>query len=339
MEEYIISGIIYTEIDDIVGPNPEHWLPQNIPEDTRMKVAIKAITMLTAEYGLIPKSLSFIPFPSLKLKAIIKYFQWTDENRRGGVGKAALTLLFKEDYDVVFYKGIDSIEPAFEEIAQKLIHSKELKAGREIIAEEIEKFNDYLVNMVDNLRISETTQLKPFPTKDNEIINYQFKVIICGDPTVGKTSIILRFTNNAFNRKYISTIGINVSDKVISVSNINVQLVLWDTAGQSKFQFIRAPFYIGAKGVFLIFDLTNPKSFESIRTWYDDIKKNINERLIGFIIGNKKDEVEKRKITKEMGIKLARELNLEYFETSALTGDNVFDSFYKMANSLYYKNR
>ncbi len=250
MEENIISGIIYTEIDDTLGPNPEHWLPRNISEDTRMKVAIKAITMLTTEYGLIPKSLSFIPFPSLKLKGVIKYFQWTDENRRGGVGKAALTLLFKEDYDVIFYKGIDSIEPAFEEIAQKIIHSKELRAGREIIAEDIKNFNAYLGIVVESLRISETTQIKPFPTKDTEIINYQFKIIICGDPTVGKTSIILRFTNNAFNRKYISSIGINVSDKVISVSNINVQLVIWDIAGQSKFQVIRAPFYHGSRGYF-----------------------------------------------------------------------------------------
>jgi small GTP-binding protein len=158
---------------------------------------------------------------------------------------------------------------------------------------------------------------------------------------VGKTSTILRFTESAFDRKYIPSIGISVKDKIIRVKKNNVQLVIWDIAGQQKFDTMRSAFYKGARGVLLVFDLTNPKSFNDLRNWYKDIQRHVDieEQLIGFILGNKSDKIEERRITKNQATALAKELNLEYIETSALTGDNIKESFYKMAKYLHDKSK
>ncbi|MFX1558504.1 MAG: GTP-binding protein, partial [Promethearchaeota archaeon] len=107
-------------------------------------------------------------------------------------------------------------------------------------------------------------------------------------------------------------------------------------AGQSKFQLMRRHFYQGAEGILLIFDLTNPKSFESIRKWYEDIKNNLSDsrEIVGCIFGNKVDLESERKIEKSQAKELARDLNLIYVETSALTGQNVENAFYQLAKAL-----
>lgn len=346
MEESLVYGIVYTEVDEVIGPNPQIWEPADLSDDLLTHVSIKAITLLTAEQGLIPESIAIIPFPSIGLKGLIKYIQFKDDERRGGVGQAAITLLFNEVDDIVFYKGMEYFNPDFNEIAQKLIELEESKASKEKIKNEIKNLRVKILDTLNDLRIKETTaqESEAFPEEfieDKGKIDYQFKIIICGDPMVGKTSTILRFTESAFDRKYIPSIGINVKDKIVRIKRTNVQLVVWDIAGQSKFETMRSAFYKGARGLLLVFDLTNQKSFIGLRNWYKDIEKHIDieEQLIGFILGNKSDKVEERKISKEDATSLANELNLEYIETSALTGDNVKESFFKMAEYLYKKSK
>jgi len=346
MDESLVYGIIYTEVDEVVGPNPQIWEPADLSDDLLTHVSIKAITLLTAEQGLIPESIAIIPFPSIGLKGLIKFIQFRDDDRRGGVGQAAITLLFNEVDDIVFYKGMEYFNPDFNEVAQKIIEIEELKTDRDKIQKEIKNLCVKVLDILNDLRIKETTlqESEAFPEEyieDKGKIDYQFKIIVCGDPMVGKTSTILRFTESAFDRKYIPSIGINVKDKIIRVKKSNIQLVIWDIAGQSKFETMRSAFYKGARGVLLVFDLTNPKSFNDLRNWYKDINKHvhIDEQIIGFILGNKSDKVEERKITKKEATSLAKELNLEYIETSALTGDNVKESFYKMTKYLYEQSK
>ncbi|TFG06616.1 MAG: GTP-binding protein [Promethearchaeota archaeon] len=345
MEEYLIYAIVYTEIDDEIGPTPIIWEPSDLSEDILIHIGIKSITLLTAEQGYIPESIVVIPFPSIGLKGIIKYLQYGDEERRGGVGQAAITLLFSEVDDLIFYKGMEEFESVFDEIAQNVIKIEETKQGKEHVLKEVKKLREDIKEILNDLRIKEVKQqsAEAFPEKDIEEkgkINLVYKVIVCGDPMVGKTSTILRFTESAFDRKYIPSIGINVSDKVINIKNANIQLILWDIAGQSKFQTMRSAFYKGARGVLLIFDLTNPKSFENLKKWHEDIKKHldIEEKLVGFILGNKSDKVEQRQVSFAEAKKLADELNLEYYEISALTGSNVNKVFYNVAESLSEKH-
>jgi len=191
------------------------------------------------------------------------------------------------------------------------------------------------------LKIEEETAIKKeeIPGRKDQIsdfIDYKFKIIFCGDPGVGKTSLVLSFSENAFTRKYVPTLGVNVSDKILRIDKSVVQLVLWDLAGQTKFQYMRHSFYQGSDGVFFVFDLTNQKTFNKVRDWYKDVRKNLKNtpNLNGFLIGNKKDLIDQRVITKEDAKQLADDLNFGYIEASALTGENVIHAFQEIAKEL-----
>ena len=339
METKIISGILYTEMDDEVGPNPVVLLG-DIPQSDRLYIGIKTITVLSGEGGLIPENLVILPFPSLNLKGLIKFIRWDDESRRGGIGQGAITLLFKEFDDVIFYKYLGYLDPPFNEAAIKIANLQKSYAPREKYVDVLTKLSITTTQFLQELKEKEMKNAKAFPEqkiKEANLVDYKFKIIICGDPSVGKSSLILRFTENAFRRHYIPTLGVHVSDKIFKVKDSYIQLVLWDIAGQTKFETMRQQFYLGSDGLFLIFDLSKTNSLESVENWYQDIQKQLEGRpeLVGYIIGNKKDLAKYIKITSEKGSKLAKSLNLGYIETSALTGENVEYAFYTIAESLY----
>lgn len=342
MSKEIISAIVYTVLDEKIGPKAFLWDPIDLSDDIRMSVGIKSVTMLSTDQGIIPQSLVIIPFPMLNLKGITKYIERADETRRGGFALSSLTLLFKEADDLIFYKYIDYLESAFTETAQKIIELENNQAISDDIYAEINEFKIRVSEILDDLSNKEksTSELEAFPEEaktEGRKLGYHFKIVVCGDPSVGKTSTILRFTDHAFMRTYIPTLGVSISEKNIKADNDYVNLILWDIAGQSKFELMRRHFYKGLEGVILIFDLTNPKSFESISNWYNDIVKNtkmVTEDLIGFILGNKEDLIDDRKVPAESAKEIAQELHLEYIETSALTGKNVEESFYKLAVNL-----
>lgn len=341
MEANLIKGILYTELDDEIGPNPFVWIG-DIPQSSRLHISVKTITVLSGESGLIPKSLVILPFPSLNLKGLIKYVKWNDESRRGGIGQGAITLLFKESDDVIYYKYLNYFDTPFEEVAENITHLQKPKAPRakyiNLLNKLFQTINQFL-NEFKNNEIEEENA-KAFPDqkiKEANLISYKFKIIICGDPSVGKSSLILRFTNNAFRRHYIPTLGVHISDKIFQVDGSYIQLVLWDIAGQQKFANMRQQFYLGSDGLFLIFDLSKPSSLDSVSNWYYDIQNQLTDRpaLTGYIIGNKKDIGQFNESTYEKGSDLASYLNLGYIETSAKTGENVELAFYTIAESLY----
>ena len=341
METKLITGILYTELNDELGPNPFAWLGEMSPL-SRLHISVKTITVLSGENGLIPKSLIILPFPSLNFKGLIKYVKWDDELRRGGIGQGAITLLFNETSDVIFYKYLNYFDVPFEQVAEKIVQLQKSKAPREKyidILTELSVTIDQFLNEFKNNEIAKENT-KAFPDqkiKEANLIDYKFKIIICGDPSVGKSSLILRFTNNAFRRHYIPTLGVHVSDKIFQIDGSYIQLVLWDIAGQQKFQNMRQQFYLGSDGLFLIFDLSKPSSLESISNWYYDIQNQLTDRpvLRGYLIGNKKDIKQSFGSISEKGADIATYLNLVYIETSALTGENVESAFYAIAETLY----
>jgi len=169
----------------------------------------------------------------------------------------------------------------------------------------------------------------------------KFKVVVLGDPSVGKTSTILRFTDNVFLRAYIPTMGLNITQKIFNIGATIIELVLWDLGGQTKFESIRRKFYEGASILLLVFDLTNPMSFANVPKWYQDIKdymKN-NKALNGYLVGNKNDLVNNRIVSETDAKKLSYSLDLEYLEISALTGYNVEITFQKIAKKLLAFNK
>jgi len=158
-----------------------------------------------------------------------------------------------------------------------------------------------------------------------------YKICIIGDGGVGKTSLVLRYTENKFQQNYIMTIGSNFAIKRVDLPdhpNLEVRLQLWDLAGQKHFSFVRPPFYRGAAGLLYVFDLTRRSSFANLPAWREEASKVIGDKP-SIILGNKLDlATEYREVGTEEGRALCDEYNAaEYYETSAKTGVNTDDAF------------
>jgi len=337
----LIDAVIYTDIHDELGPNPIHWLPSNLPESIRMLVGIKTVTILSGDQGSVPDSLLIIPFPSLKLKGLIRYIEREDESKRGGIARSAITFLFKETDDVIFYKYMSYLSAPFDETTRKIIELESRNVESEIVFEEIKILRDSISKLLEGFRTEEITSptSREFPEKrikEGKIVDYRFKLIVVGDPGVGKTSTILRFTDNAFLRTYVPTLGVSITEKIFHAKSGVTEMILWDIAGQNKFKTMRRHFYQGSEAILLIFDLTNRLSFTSIKNWYNDVMKNMEKhhhQMVGYIFGNKND-LNLRKVKLVEALALAKELNLKYIETSALTGSNVEYAFFDIADTV-----
>ena len=105
----------------------------------------------------------------------------------------------------------------------------------------------------------------------NKNYDHLFKLLLIGDSGVGKTCILFRFSDDAFNTTFISTIGIDFKIKTIDIGGKRVKLQIWDTAGQERFHTITTSYYRGANGIMLVYDITNPKSFDNITKWLKNI--------------------------------------------------------------------
>ena len=157
---------------------------------------------------------------------------------------------------------------------------------------------------------------------------YIIKILTLGDTLVGKSSIVLRFSDNRFDDNHLATIGIDYKTKYIKVKDASVKVLLWDTAGQEKFRNIARQYYKGANGVLLIYDVCDRKSYERIGFWMDELKQNNEiEQLYIILVGNKIDLEEKRVVTREEAEKYAEDNNINYIEVSAKTGEGILDLF------------
>jgi small GTP-binding protein len=157
---------------------------------------------------------------------------------------------------------------------------------------------------------------------------YVIKILTLGDTTVGKSSIVLRFSDNKFDDNIFATIGIDFKTKFIKVGEATVKVLIWDTAGQEKFQNIAKNYYKGANGVLLVYDITSKKSFERVDFWLKELKENNRiEDLFICLVGNKIDLEDKRIISKEKGKEYADANNIHFFEVSAKISKGIGDLF------------
>ena len=152
------------------------------------------------------------------------------------------------------------------------------------------------------------------------------QILLIGDSSVGKTSLIQRYANGIFKEEYLATVGLDYYTKQEMINDITVLVKLWDTAGQERFKALTPNYFRNAEGVVLAYDVTNSESFDNLKFWINSIKSNLCEKNIFIpiiIIGNKIDMEGMRDITKEDASKFAKENNYKYFETSAKTGQGV----------------
>ena len=157
---------------------------------------------------------------------------------------------------------------------------------------------------------------------------FLYKILLLGDSSVGKTCFLMRYTDNTFQEIHMSTIGLDYKLKNVQLDDGKmVKIQIWDTAGQDRFRSITKNYYKGAHGIILIYDITNKKSFENVRTWINQIKEEVSEKVSIILVGNKIDDEEHRVVATEDGEKIAKELGLMFFECSAKTGENIEHAF------------
>ena len=162
-----------------------------------------------------------------------------------------------------------------------------------------------------------------------------YKILLLGDSTVGKTCFLLRYTDDTFLDLHMATIGLDYRLKTMILEDHKiVKVQLWDTAGQDKFRAITRNYYKGARGIILIYDVTNIKSFENIKKWITEIKEEISDNVSIILIANKIDNEPERKVSKEQGEKLAKEFDIAFFETSAKTGVGINESVFYLVQKI-----
>ena len=170
-------------------------------------------------------------------------------------------------------------------------------------------------------------------------VEFVFKILLLGDSEVGKSCFLMRYSDNVFVENYITTIGLDYKLKSVKLdSGKTIKVQLWDTAGQDKYRTIAKNYFKGSHGILLLYDVTKQSSFQNIRDWIQDIREEVSQKAIIFLIGNKIDLVDKRKISKEKGKELAEEYKLPFFEASAKSGENVdevFKALYKKISEVY----
>ena len=165
---------------------------------------------------------------------------------------------------------------------------------------------------------------------------YSFKLVVCGDYSVGKTSLLNSYVEAKFTGDYIPTLGVNVLRKEFSMAGEKfIKLILWDIAGQDLFAGVRNQFYEGADAVIIVYDVTRPESLDSVKKWHGEILNSNPAVKHIILIGNKIDL--ERKIQTFEGDKMSKQLKLNQFiETSAKTRENVDDAFNNLINSLIH---
>lgn len=168
--------------------------------------------------------------------------------------------------------------------------------------------------------------------------NYILKIIVVGDSSVGKSNLLLQFTDNNFNEYHDLTIGVEFGIRTISYDNDIYKIQIWDTAGQEAFQAITRSYYRGAVGCLLVYDITNRNTFDHIVRWLDEVKTySNNQELVISIVGNKTDIEELREVTIKEGEELAKKHGLLFIETSAKTGYNVNEVYLSIIKEIKKK--
>ncbi|KAJ2746752.1 AdoMet-dependent rRNA methyltransferase spb1 [Coemansia sp. BCRC 34301] len=171
-------------------------------------------------------------------------------------------------------------------------------------------------------------------TQKNTSYDYLMKLLLIGDSGVGKSCVLLRFSDDSFTPSFITTIGIDFKIRTIELDGKRIKLQIWDTAGQERFRTITTAYYRGAMGILLVYDVTDERSFNNIENWYKNVEHYASEGVNKILIGNKCDIEGSRAVSKESGQKLADELGIKFLETSAKSNTNVDEAFITLARDI-----
>jgi len=162
----------------------------------------------------------------------------------------------------------------------------------------------------------------------------QFKLVLLGESSVGKSSLVLRFVKGQFHEFQESTIGAAFLTQKVILSDSIVKFEIWDTAGQERFHSLAPMYYRGAQAAIVMYDITNKESFVRAQTWITELQRQASPNILIALAGNKTDLEENRIVTAEEAKAYADQTNCLFMETSAKTAMNVEEIFSAIARKL-----
>ena len=173
----------------------------------------------------------------------------------------------------------------------------------------------------------------------NNNIEFSYKILLLGNALVGKSSILIKYSDDYFPENYIATVGIDYKLKHFELANgKKVKVQIWDTAGQDRYKSLTKNYYKNSNGIILVYSVVDKKSFDEISNWIEDIREETKDDIIIFLVGNKIDLNDKRVISINDAKKLAENYNIKYYETSAKTGNGIDILFNDLITHIYETN-
>jgi small GTP-binding protein len=177
-------------------------------------------------------------------------------------------------------------------------------------------------------------QFEDYDSVPNTSYDEKLKLMVIGETRVGKTSLIKKYTKDVFGGTYLTTIGIDFQEKMIQIDGKSIKLQIWDTAGEERFRNIAKNYFNTSDGFLLVYDITCKDSLEKLDYWYGVIKENAPENTKCIVVGNKADLEEQREVNTIDGTNFSKKYNINFFETSAKEGTNVYEVFEKLSSEI-----
>lgn len=168
---------------------------------------------------------------------------------------------------------------------------------------------------------------------DDDILT-TLKILIIGESGVGKSSLLLRFTDDLFDPQLSATIGVDFKVKTLTVEGNKTKLAIWDTAGQERFRTLTPSYYRGAQGAILVYDVSSRETFTKLDNWLNELETFANKPdIVKMLVANKIDKAN-REVTKDEGLKFARKHSMLFIEASAKTKEGVQIAFEELVEKI-----
>lgn len=156
---------------------------------------------------------------------------------------------------------------------------------------------------------------------------YSFKVVLLGEGCVGKTSLVLRYCENKFNDKHITTLQASFLTKKLNIGGKRVNLAIWDTAGQERFHALGPIYYRDSNGAILVYDVTDEDSFQKVKNWVKELRKMLGNEICLCIVGNKIDLEKERHVSIQEAESYAESVGAKHYHTSAKQNKGIEELF------------
>ena len=169
--------------------------------------------------------------------------------------------------------------------------------------------------------------------------DYLVKILIIGDSGVGKSSIMLRYSDDQYIDQSIPTIGVDFKIRTINLDDKIYKLQIWDTAGQERFRTITSSYYRGAQGIIIVYDISNVDTFKNVKMWITECERYAATNVKIIIVGNKSDISENnRQVQYSTGLDFANCYGYKFLETSAKTGNTIDKTFRVIIDEIIQKH-